>query len=178
MWLAVEVMSYYAYILASRKNGAIYIGITMTSFVGFTSTNQGCPRIYLKIQYHAACLVRSVRRPDAAIFREKELKKCKRAWNWSRRKIWTGTICPSRSVVRFVIPGWSEGPYPESRDSGFASIGAAPCADPLDAPRNDGENYAVAALSSRSAAALASAVISARPACGRFLRGGDRRRAR
>jgi putative endonuclease len=28
MWLAVEVMSYYVYILASRKNGAIHIGIT------------------------------------------------------------------------------------------------------------------------------------------------------
>jgi putative endonuclease len=28
MWLAVEVMSYNVYILASRKNGAIHIGIT------------------------------------------------------------------------------------------------------------------------------------------------------
>src|ERR1700760_1026174 len=37
-----------------------------------------------------------------------------------------------RSACRYqiVIPGWSEGPDPESRDSGFA----------LRAPRNDGES--------------------------------------
>jgi hypothetical protein len=34
----------------------------------------------------------------------------------------------NRAQMGFVIPGWSEGPDPESRDSGFA----------LRAPRNDG----------------------------------------
>jgi hypothetical protein len=32
----------------------------------------------------------------------------------------------------FVIPGWSEGPDPESRDSGFVSLRYT--------PRNDGES--------------------------------------
>src|ERR1700682_5637200 len=36
-------------------------------------------------------------------------------------------VTPVFVLVGFVIPGWSEGPDPESRDSGFA----------LCAPRND-----------------------------------------
>ena len=40
----------------------------------------------------------------------------------------SGTIIfTNETVITFVIPGWSEGPDPESRDSGF----------PLRAPRND-----------------------------------------
>src|ERR1700729_946318 len=38
----------------------------------------------------------------------------------------------SRTEIVFVIPGWSEGPDPESRDSGFAR---------RRAPRNDAANF-------------------------------------
>src|SRR5580693_7416753 len=39
------------------------------------------------------------------------------------------TLCPPRFTFLFVIPGWSEGPDPESRDSGL---------DACASPRNDG----------------------------------------
>jgi len=42
-----------------------------------------------------------------------------------------------RSNTAVVIPGWSEGPDPESRDSGFDAIESALCADPMASPRND-----------------------------------------
>src|SRR5947209_2402288 len=39
---------------------------------------------------------------------------------WSNRYHQSGTLMPS-GAVHPIIPGWSEGPDPESRDSGFAS---------------------------------------------------------
>jgi putative endonuclease len=74
-------MAYYVYILASRKDGAIYLGVT----------NNLVRRIY----EHRIQVVRSFASkynitrlvwfevyddPISAISREKELKKCKRAW--------------------------------------------------------------------------------------------------
>ena len=74
-------MSYYVYILASRKDGAIYIGVTndivrriyehrTKAVPGFTS------------RYNITRLVRFEIYDDAvsAISREKELKKWKRRW--------------------------------------------------------------------------------------------------
>jgi len=74
-------MSYYVYILASRRDGAIYVGITndlvrrvyehrMKAVPGFTS------------RYNITQLVwfEAYDDPISAITREKELKKRKRDW--------------------------------------------------------------------------------------------------
>ena len=74
-------MSYYVYILASRKDGAIYVGMTSdivrriyehrTKVVaGFTSRYNITRLVWFEIYGD----------PISAISREKELKKWKRAW--------------------------------------------------------------------------------------------------
>jgi putative endonuclease len=74
-------MSYYVYILASRKDGAIYVGITndivrrifehRTKVVpGFTSRYNITRLVWFEIYDD----------PISAISREKELKKWKRTW--------------------------------------------------------------------------------------------------
>jgi putative endonuclease len=74
-------MGYYVYILASRKDGAIYIGITSDlvrriyehrtkAVPGFTSKYNITRLVWFEI-YDV---------PISAISREKELKKWKRAW--------------------------------------------------------------------------------------------------
>jgi putative endonuclease len=81
MWGMIEVMSYYVYILASRKDGATYVGITndlvrriyehRTKAVrGFTSKYNITRLVWFEIYDD----------PISAISREKELKKWKRAW--------------------------------------------------------------------------------------------------
>jgi putative endonuclease len=75
------LMGYYAYILASRKDGAIYVGVTndivrriyehRTKVVqGFTSKYNITRLVWFEIYDD----------PISAISREKELKKWKRAW--------------------------------------------------------------------------------------------------
>ena len=126
-------MGYYVYILASRKDGAIYVGVTndivrriyehRTKVIkGFTSKYNITRLVWFEIYDD----------PISAIPREKELKKWKRAWKVQliESRIRDGMTCTSPFVDPrrpTVIPGWSEGPDPESRDSGFA----------LRAPRND-----------------------------------------
>jgi putative endonuclease len=74
-------MAYYVYILASRKDGAIYIGVTndivrriydhRTKVVpGFTSRYNITGLVWFEIYDD----------PASAISREKELKKWKRSW--------------------------------------------------------------------------------------------------
>jgi putative endonuclease len=74
-------MSYYVYILASRKDGTIYVGITndivrriyehRTKVVpGFTSTYNITRLVWFEIYDD----------PISAISRERELKKWKRTW--------------------------------------------------------------------------------------------------
>ncbi|MCK1756608.1 GIY-YIG nuclease family protein [Bradyrhizobium sp. 137] len=74
-------MAYYVYILASRRDGAIYVGITndlvrrvyehrIKAVPGFT-TKYNITRLVWFETYDD---------PIAAISREKELKKWKRAW--------------------------------------------------------------------------------------------------
>jgi putative endonuclease len=74
-------MSYCVYILASRKNGAIYVGITndlvrriyehrAKAVHGFTSKYNITRLVWFEIYDD----------PISAISREKELKKWKRAW--------------------------------------------------------------------------------------------------
>jgi putative endonuclease len=74
-------MNYYVYILASRKDGAIYVGITndivrriyehrTKAAPGFTSKYNITRLVWLEIYED----------PISAISRERELKKWKRAW--------------------------------------------------------------------------------------------------
>ena len=74
-------MAYYFYILASRRDGAIYVGVT----------NDIVRRIYehrtkavpgFTFRYNITCLVwfEIYDDPASAISREKELKKWKRSW--------------------------------------------------------------------------------------------------
>ena len=78
---AIDVMAYYVYILASRKDGAIYIGVTndivrriyehrIKAVPGFTSKYNITRLVWFEIYDD----------PISAISREKELKKWKRAW--------------------------------------------------------------------------------------------------
>ena len=79
--MGAGLMAYYVYILASRRDGAIYVGITsdivrrvyehrMKAIPGFTA------------RYNITQLVwfETYADPISAISREKELKKWKRAW--------------------------------------------------------------------------------------------------
>jgi putative endonuclease len=81
MLRAIDVMAYYVYILASRKDGAIYLGVTndivrriyehRTKAVrGFTSKYNITRLVWFEIYDD----------PISAISREKELKKWKRTW--------------------------------------------------------------------------------------------------
>jgi putative endonuclease len=117
-------MAYYVYILASRKDGAIYIGVTndlvrriyehrIKAVPGFTSKYNITGLVWFEIYED----------PVSAISREKELKQWKR--NWKVRLIeaqnpdWKG--CTALSVSESVISEQCEAPNPDSRDSGFAS---------------------------------------------------------
>ena len=74
-------MAYYVYIMASRKDGAIYVGVTndiarriyehLTKVIkGFTSKYNITRLVWFEIYED----------PISAISREKELKKWKRSW--------------------------------------------------------------------------------------------------
>jgi putative endonuclease len=81
MLRAIDVMAYYVYILASRKDGAIYVGITndivrgiyehrTKAIQGFTSRYNITQLVWFEIYDD----------PISAISREKELKKWRRTW--------------------------------------------------------------------------------------------------
>ncbi|MBN9004978.1 MAG: GIY-YIG nuclease family protein [Rhizobiales bacterium] len=74
-------MAYYVYLLASRKDGALYIGVTndlvrrvyehrTKSVPGFTSRYNIAKLVWFEVYDD----------PVAAISREKEIKKWRRAW--------------------------------------------------------------------------------------------------
>ena len=74
-------MSYYVYIIASRRDGAIYIGVTNNivrrvyehrakAVPGFTSKYNITRRVWFEVYDD----------PISAVTREKELKKWKRSW--------------------------------------------------------------------------------------------------
>jgi len=75
------IMSYYVYIIASRRDGAIYIGVTnnlvrrvyehrIKAVPGFTSKYNITQLVWFEVYDD----------PVSAITREKELKKWKRTW--------------------------------------------------------------------------------------------------
>ena len=154
-------MAYYVYILASRKDGATYIGITNDLVRRVYEHRTKAVRSFTS-KYNITRLVwfEIYDDPISAISREKELKKWKRIWKTQlKRRTRSGMICMNPFVTD---SSFRDGPKDqtsdvqlhigESRDSGFASS---------TRPGMTRNTYAVAARSRRSAAARASAVISA-----------------
>jgi putative endonuclease len=105
-------MSYYVYILASRRDGAIYIGVTsdivrrvyehrIKAVPGFTAKYNITRLVWFEIYDD----------PISAISREKELKKWRRGWKVqlieAQRKTRNGSTCTTRFATSFVIPGRS-----------------------------------------------------------------------
>jgi GIY-YIG catalytic domain len=57
------IMSYYVYIIASRKDGAIYIGVTNDIVRRiYEHRIKAVPGVCVQIQYHTLGLVRNLRR--------------------------------------------------------------------------------------------------------------------
>jgi putative endonuclease len=75
------VKSYYVYILASRRDGAIYVGVT-SDLVKHVYEHRGKFVSGFTSRYNITCLVWFEVHDDpiAAITREKQLKKWRRAW--------------------------------------------------------------------------------------------------
>ncbi|MGC2779481.1 MAG: GIY-YIG nuclease family protein [Bradyrhizobium sp.] len=74
-------MNYYVYILASRKDGAIYVGVTndLVRRV-FEHRQKAVPGFTSKYNITRLVWFEAYDDPVSAITREKELKKWKRAW--------------------------------------------------------------------------------------------------
>lgn len=73
--------TYFVYILASKRNGTLYIGMThdllRRVFEHRTDQNEGFTKRY---QVHQLVWFESTSDVEAAILREKQLKKWKRQW--------------------------------------------------------------------------------------------------
>ena len=106
-------MAYYVYILASRKDGATYVGITndlvrrvyehrQKAVPGFISRYNITQLVWFEI-YEG---------PVAAISREKELKKWTRDWKTqlSEGKIQSGSTFTIRFVSDLPVADSTEGP--------------------------------------------------------------------
>ena len=74
-------MAYYVYILASRRDGAIYVGIT-NDLIRHVYEHRIKASLAFTAKYNITRLVwfETYDDPVSAIAREKELKKWKRAW--------------------------------------------------------------------------------------------------
>ena len=72
---------YYVYILASRRHGTLYIGVTNSPRKRLAEHRSGQGSSFVK-KYGVYRLfhVESYERPDEAIAREKQLKRWKRDW--------------------------------------------------------------------------------------------------
>ena len=72
---------YYVYILASRRHGTLYIGVTNSLARRLAQHRNGEGSSFVKA-YGVYCLVyvEPYERADEAIAREKQLKRWKRAW--------------------------------------------------------------------------------------------------
>jgi putative endonuclease len=78
---AIGVMSYYVYILASRKDGAIYIGVTSDIVRRiYDHRTKAVPSFTSKYNITRLVWFEIYDDPISAISREKELKKWKRSW--------------------------------------------------------------------------------------------------
>jgi putative endonuclease len=70
---------YYVYILASRRYGTLYIGVT-NSLQKRLTEHRGGFRLRQKYGVHRLVHVECYDRPEEAIAREKQLKRWKRDW--------------------------------------------------------------------------------------------------
>jgi putative endonuclease len=72
---------YYVYILASRRHGTLYIGVTNSLAKRMEEHRAGKGSEFVK-QYsvYRLAYVESYERPEEAIAREKQLKRWKRDW--------------------------------------------------------------------------------------------------
>ncbi len=72
---------YYVYILASRRHGTLYIGVTNFLHKRLAEHRNGRGSSFVKIYgVYRLVYVESYVRPDEAIAREKQLKRWKRDW--------------------------------------------------------------------------------------------------
>jgi putative endonuclease len=70
---------YYVYILASRRHGTLYIGVTNSLQKRLTEHRNGDGSSFVKAYgVHRLVYVEAYERPDEAIAREKQLKRWKR----------------------------------------------------------------------------------------------------
>jgi putative endonuclease len=72
---------FYVYILASRRHGTLYIGVTNSLQVRLQQHRAGQGSSFVKTYgVHRLVYVESYERPEEAIAREKQLKRWKRDW--------------------------------------------------------------------------------------------------
>jgi putative endonuclease len=72
---------YYVYILASRRHGTLYIGVTNSLQKRLEEHRNGTGSSFVKAYgIHRLVYVESYERADEAIAREKQLKRWKRTW--------------------------------------------------------------------------------------------------
>ena len=72
---------YYVYILASRRHGTLYIGVTNSLQKRLAEHRSGQGSSFVKIySVYRLVHVESYQRPEEAIAREKQLKRWKRDW--------------------------------------------------------------------------------------------------
>jgi putative endonuclease len=77
----IKVMAYYVYILASRKDGATYIGVTNDLVRRiYEHRTKAVPGFSSRYNITRLAWFEIYDDPNSAISREKELKKWKRAW--------------------------------------------------------------------------------------------------
>ena len=74
-------MAYYVYIMASQKNGTLYIGVTNNIAARATAHREGRGSTFVtRYRVNRLVYMEIFDRIDDAIGREKELKKWKRQW--------------------------------------------------------------------------------------------------
>ena len=72
---------YHVYILASRRHGTLYIGVTNSLLARLAQHRSGKGSEFVqKYKVYRLVYVESYDRPDEAIAREKQLKRWKRDW--------------------------------------------------------------------------------------------------
>jgi putative endonuclease len=72
---------YYVYILASRRHGTLYIGVTNSLQKRLAEHRSGDGSSFVKAYaVYRLVYVEAYERPDEAIAREKQLKRWKRDW--------------------------------------------------------------------------------------------------
>lgn len=94
-YLHMQPMPYYVYMLASRKGGALYIGVTNNPARRVYEHRSKSVRSFTsRYNIHKLVWIESYDDPLNAIAREKELKKWRREWK--------------EALVEQANPGWAD----------------------------------------------------------------------